>query len=63
MAWPENPGAFSIILDAAGIDWTLASDPVGYDGVNYGLFHDDFQLARIALKHSFPGDPSRPLQY
>ena len=52
MAWPENPGAFAIILNAAGVDWTLASDPVGYDGVNYGLFYDDFQLARIALKHS-----------
>jgi len=51
MAWPENPGAFAIILNAAGIDWTLSSDEVGYDGVNYGLFYDDFQLARIALKH------------
>ena len=52
LAWPENPGAFAIILNAAGINWTLASDEVAYDGVNYGLFYDDFQLARIALKHS-----------
>ncbi len=52
MAWPENPGAFAIILDAAGIDWTLASDSTGYDGVNYGLFYDDMQLARIALTHA-----------
>ena len=52
MAWPENPGAFAILLDAAGIDWTMASVPLGYDGVNYGLFYDDFQLARIALKHA-----------
>ena len=51
LAWPENPGAFAILLDAAGISWTLSSDPTGYDGVNYGLFYDDFQLARIALKH------------
>ncbi len=51
MAWPENPGAFAIILNAAGINWTLCSDPIGYDGVNYGLFYDDFQLARIALRH------------
>jgi len=51
MAWPENPGAFAIILNAAGIEWTLSSEEVGYDGVNYGLFYDDFQLARIALKH------------
>ena len=52
LSWPENPAAFAIILNAAGIDWTLASDPVAYDGVNYGLFYDDFQLARIALKHA-----------
>jgi Fe-S oxidoreductase len=52
LAWPENPGAFAIILNAAGIDWTLSSDEVGYDGVNYGLFYDDVQLARIALTHT-----------
>jgi Fe-S oxidoreductase len=51
LAWPENPAAFAILLNAAGIDWTLASDEVGYDGVNYGLFYDDVQLARIALRH------------
>jgi Fe-S oxidoreductase len=51
MSWPENPGAFAIILNAAGIDWTLASEGIEYDGVNYGLFYDDVQLARIALKH------------
>ncbi len=52
LSWPENPGAFSIILNAAGIEWTLSSEAVGYDGVNYGLFYDDFQLARIALRHA-----------
>jgi Fe-S oxidoreductase len=52
LAWPENPGAFAIIFDAAGIDWTMASAEVGYDGVNYGLFYDDMQLARIALTHA-----------
>jgi Fe-S oxidoreductase len=52
MAWPENPSAFAIILNAAGIDWTFSSDEPSYDGVNYGLFYDDFQLARIALKHA-----------
>jgi Fe-S oxidoreductase len=51
MSWPENPGAFAIILNAAGVDWTLASEGIEYDGVNYGLFYDDVQLARIALKH------------
>jgi Fe-S oxidoreductase len=52
MAWPENPSAFAILLNAAGIDWTLSSEEPSYDGVNYGLFYDDFQLARIALKHA-----------
>jgi len=52
LAWPENPAAFAILLDAAGIDWTLSSDDIGYDGVNYGLFYDDVQLARIALRHA-----------
>jgi Fe-S oxidoreductase len=51
LAWPENPGAFAILLDAAGISWTMSSDLVGYDGVNYGLFYDDVQLARIAARH------------
>ena len=51
LSWPENVGAFSIILNAAGIDWTLASEGGEYDGVNYGLFYDDVQFARIALKH------------
>jgi Fe-S oxidoreductase len=51
LSWPENPAAFAILLNAAGINWTLASEEVAYDGVNYGLFYDDVQLARIALKH------------
>jgi Fe-S oxidoreductase len=52
LSWPENPGAFAILLNAAGIDWTLSSEEIGYDGVNYGLFYDDIQLARIALRHA-----------
>lgn len=51
LAWPENIASFAIILDAAGISWTMSSELVGYDGVNYGLFYDDIQLARIATKH------------
>lgn len=51
MAWPENPAAFTIMLEAAGYSWTLSSDPIGYDGVNYGLFYDDAQLAKIMLRH------------
>ena len=51
LSWPENPAAFALILNAAGISWTLASEEPSYDGVNYGLFYDDVQLARIVLKH------------
>jgi Fe-S oxidoreductase len=52
LAWPENFGAFAIIFQAAGISWTLASEEIGYDGVNYGLWYDDVQLARVAVKHA-----------
>ncbi len=51
MAWPENIAAFSIIFQEAGLSWTLSSKAVAYDGVNYGVFYDDAQLARIALDH------------
>ncbi len=51
LAWPENPGAFSVLMEAAGISWTMSSEISGYDGVNYGLFYDDVQLARVAMKH------------
>jgi len=49
MAWPENPAAFAILFDAAGINWTLSSEILGYDGVNYGAWFDDVELARVAL--------------
>jgi Fe-S oxidoreductase len=52
LSWPENPGAFALILEAAGISWTLSSDLCGYDAVNYGLWYDDVQFARIAIKHA-----------
>jgi len=51
MAWPENPGAFAVLFEAAGISWTMSSDLVGYDAINYGLWYDDVQFARVALKH------------
>jgi Fe-S oxidoreductase len=52
MAWPENPGAFATVLTAAGISWTLSSELAGYDSINYGLWYDDAQFARVALKHA-----------
>ncbi|GAB4336559.1 MAG: (Fe-S)-binding protein [Candidatus Abyssubacteria bacterium] len=52
MAWPENPGAFAVIFEAAGVSWTLSSEIPAYDGINYGLWYDDFQLARVAIKHA-----------
>lgn len=52
MAWPENPAAFAVIFERAGLSYTLSSDLLGYDGVNYGLWYDDVQFARVALKHA-----------
>ena len=52
LAWPENPEAFAIILEAAGVDYTLSSELVGYDSVNYGVWYDDVQFAKVALKHT-----------
>lgn len=49
IAWPENPAAFAILLDEAGVDWTLSSELMGYDGVNYGAWYDDVQLKKIAM--------------
>ncbi len=51
LSWPENLQAFAVILELAGVSWTLSSELVGYDSVNYGLFYDDVQYARVALKH------------
>lgn len=51
LAWPENPGAFGVILNAAGVSWTMSSEIAGYDSVNYGLWYDDAQMARVALLH------------
>lgn len=55
MAWPENHGAFAALFQQAGINWTLSSESqeaLGYDNINYGLFYDDFMLAKVAIKHA-----------
>jgi Fe-S oxidoreductase len=52
LSWPENPEAFFIIFEAAGLNWTLSSELVGYDAVNYGVWYDDIQLSRIAFRHA-----------
>ncbi|HOQ60203.1 MAG TPA: (Fe-S)-binding protein [Vicinamibacterales bacterium] len=52
LSWPENPGAFAVILNAAGVSWTMSSDIAGYDSVNYGVWYDDAQLARVARMHA-----------
>jgi Fe-S oxidoreductase len=51
LAWPENPEAFAIILEAAGINYTLSSDLCAFDGVNYGVWYDDIQFSKVALQH------------
>ncbi len=50
MAWPENPAAFAILFEEAGLDWTLSSSMIGYDNVNYGLWYDDSQAKKVALQ-------------
>lgn len=55
MAWPENHGAFAVLLQEAGLNWTLSSEAqeaLGYDNINYGLWYDDFMLAKVAIKHA-----------
>jgi Fe-S oxidoreductase len=52
LSWPENIAAFAIIFEEAGLSWTLSSEMIGYDAVNYGVWYDDVQFARIALKHA-----------
>jgi Fe-S oxidoreductase len=52
LAHPEGLAAFAILCRAAGISWTLSSEKLGYDGVNYGLFYDDLQFAKIAVAHA-----------
>lgn len=50
MAWPENPMAFEILFNEAGLDWTLSSDMIGYDNVNYGIWYDDKMTREIAVR-------------
>jgi Fe-S oxidoreductase len=52
VSFPESPIAFTILCNAAGISWTLSSEIPGYDGVNYGVFYDDVQLAKVAIRHA-----------
>jgi Fe-S oxidoreductase len=52
MAWPENVGSFSLIFNAAGLNWTMSSQAPGYDGINYGVWYDDVLFARVALRHA-----------
>lgn len=49
---PENIMAFALIFEEAGLNWTLSSEAVGYDVVNYGMWFDDIQLSRIAFRHA-----------
>ena len=50
MSWIENPVAFAILFETAGLNWTLSSEIYGYEATNYGTWYDDVQLARISLK-------------
>lgn len=48
IAWPQNPIAFAILFEEAGLNWTFSSEMMGYDSVNYGLWYDDIQAKRVA---------------
>jgi Fe-S oxidoreductase len=52
MSWPENIAAFAIIFEKAGLNWTLSSELGGYEAVNYGVWYDDIQLAKIAMSQA-----------
>jgi len=52
ISWPENVAAFAVIFEEAGLSWTLSSELTGYDAVNYGVWYDDIQFAKIALGHA-----------
>jgi len=52
VSWPENVAAFAVIFEEAGLSWTLSSEIAGYDAVNYGVWYDDVQLAKVALRHA-----------
>ena len=52
LSWPENPAAFAVVMQQAGVSWTLSSEQVAYDAVNYGLWYDDVQFSRTALAHA-----------
>ncbi len=52
LSWPENIEAFAVLFELAGLNWTLASEMVAYDSVNYGLFYDDLQYVRVTVRHA-----------
>jgi len=52
LSWPLNPGAFGVIFEAAGLNWTMSSEIAGFDSINYGVWYDDVQFARVAIKHA-----------
>jgi Fe-S oxidoreductase len=52
VSWMENPEAYAIIFEAAGLNWTLSSELYGYESTNYGVWYDDVQFARIVLRQT-----------
>ena len=50
LSWPDNPGAYSLLFNQAGLSWTLSSEAVAYDAVNYGLWYDDAMMGKILMR-------------
>jgi hypothetical protein len=50
----RRSGAFALILNAAGISWTMFSEIAGYDSINYGLWYDDaqFEANFLSIAHT-----------
>jgi Fe-S oxidoreductase len=50
----DKAGADILLVHSAGeiLSWTMSSELGGYDSVNYGVWYDDAQFARVAIQHA-----------
>lgn len=52
LADPQNFAALIILLNLAGIDFTMSSEAPAYDGVNFGLFYNDIEFSRVLFRQA-----------
>jgi Fe-S oxidoreductase len=48
----QNFAALLLLLNLAGLNFTMSLEAPAYDGVNFGLFYDDIQFARILSRQA-----------